>query len=136
MKRPGRAWWLRPGSRGDDVASLDRRGGDGRLLELSVDVHVVLVVLVFDALTPGQPILLVRDERVVGVALGVGVGLGVLRAADDRGLELVDLAEVAQLARHVVVQRVGGFRPRRSRPGVLGSPGLALLGSLSVTRHG
>src|SRR6185312_7794515 len=81
--------------------------------------------------------------RRVGLLL-VADGLGgivvlTLGAADDRGLELVDLAEVTELAGHVVVQRVRRvirMRPRLSRPGVLGPPGLALLGSLSITGHG
>jgi hypothetical protein len=57
------------GARSDDVGALDRRRGDGGLLELVVEVVVVLVA---EGLTRGLPVLLVRDERVIGVALGIG----------------------------------------------------------------
>src|SRR6185312_11860497 len=73
--------------RGSHLPALGGGGGDGLLLELLVKIDVVLdVVLVLDeGLAPGLRILLVAD------GLGGIIGLA-LRAADDRRLELVDLA--------------------------------------------
>jgi hypothetical protein len=130
----GPAWWARRASARGHFAALGGGGGDGLLVELLVEIGLVLDVVLVEGLAPGLGVLLLAE----GLG-GSSASSLTLRAADDRGLELVDLAEVTQLAGHVVVQRVGRvvrMRPRRSRPGVLGPPGLALLGSLSITGHG
>src|SRR3954454_21147101 len=71
------------------------------------------------------------DGRVGDAAVTLDVGLSAC-AADERGLELVDLPrEVVELT-----GRVGPAGLARRGRARLGAPGLALLGSLSITRHG
>ena len=132
MKRRGTA----PGGRARARPRGRHRGArpaSRRRPACSSSSSIVVVVLVAEGLARGLPLLLLRDERVLGIALGiVGLAAG---AGDERGIELVDLAGgMLELAGQVGTVRLRQ-RPR-SGPGVLGPPGLALLGSLSVTGHG
>ena len=64
--------------------------------------------------------------------VGVGVGGDAARAGDERRVDLLDLARgVLERLRHVLVQGL----TRRGAEAVLGPARLALLGSLSITRH-
>ena len=102
--------------RGDHLTALDGGGGDGLLLELLVEVLVVLDLA--EGLAPGLGILLLAE----GLA-------GIVRPRpDERGLELVDLAEVAQLARHVVGPAGSARSAGRGRDGA--GPGFWALRAL------
>ena len=132
MKRAGPRRVGAPGRpRGDDIAALDaarrrrpapRAPRRARRRPRRVDGLDVLGLVLDDG----------RDDASSASASAASSG-SPSGAADERGLELVDLAGgVLELAR----ARSSAVRLRSARgPGVLGPPGLALLGSLSVTGH-